>query len=124
MCLTPHVDNSRLNANEIPQFSLGNEDLVDNCDYTDWNSIPVLNNEIRNKLKVLQLNIKGIRNKYYELTDLLKKLEEPDIGILCETWLKASDPTPKILNYSFLGEHRTNRKGGGGRIPSKEHTQN
>ena len=112
MCLTPRIKENKLNTN-IPKFNLGNEDINENCDYTDWTSLSELNNETRNKLKVLQLNIRGIRNKYYDLTELLKKLEEPDIVILCETWLKASDPTTKILNYNFLGDHRINRKGGG-----------
>ena len=59
------------------------------------------------------MNIRGIRNKYIDLIDLLNRLDEPDIIILCETWLKPNDPDPKILDYKFIGRHRSNRKGGG-----------
>ena len=43
----------------------------------------------------------------------MNRLEEPDIIKLCETWLKPSDPDPKILDYKFIGKYRLNRKWGG-----------
>ena len=114
MCLTPRlnkVGKDYLNKEKDYELYLGHEDIYDNCDYIDWDDIPNLNNETKNKLKVLQLNIRGIRNKYIDLIDLLNRLDEPDIIILCETWLKPNDPDPKILDYKFIGRHRSNRKG-------------
>ena len=116
MCLTPRlnkIDKDYLNKEKDHELYLGHEDLFDNCNYIDWDDIPNLNNESKNKLKVLQLNIRGIRNKYIDLIDLLNRLDEPDIIIICETWLKPNDPDPKILDYKFIGRHRSNRKGGG-----------
>ena len=100
MCLTPRLDrldNACPHKEKVQELNLGNEDLTDNCNYTDWDDISTLNNESKNKLKVLQLNIRGIRNKYLDLIDLLNRLEEPDVIILCETWLKPNDLEPKIM---------------------------
>ena len=111
MCLTPKV---QLGTNElVPDLKLDNEDLVDNCDYVDWDDISILNKEIKNKLKIVQLNIRGIKGKYYDLIDLINKLNSPDIIILCETWLKSSDAHPQIAGYYYLGKNRQSRKGGG-----------
>ena len=90
---------------------------MDNCDYLDWDQIDNLNKEIiannRNKLTVEQLNIRGIKGKYYDIIDLINKLNSPDVIILCETWLKTNDTQPQIFGYNFIGKSRQNRKGGG-----------
>ena len=59
------------------------------------------------------MNIRGIKGKYYDLIDLINKLNSPDIIILCETWLKSSDAHPQIAGYYYLGKNRQSRKGGG-----------
>ena len=63
MCLTPktHLERERSSS----ELKLDNDDLVDNCDYVDWDQINILNKEINNKLKVVQLNIRGIKGRYY-----------------------------------------------------------
>ena len=111
MCLTlkTHLETERINS----ELKLDNDDLVDNCDYVDWDQINILNKEINNKLKVVQLNIRGIKGKYYDLIDLVNKLNNPEIIILCETWLKANDSQPQIADYNFIGKNRQHRKGGG-----------
>ena len=111
MCLTPktHLEAERINS----ELKLDNEDLVDNCDYVDWDQIDILNKEIKNKLKVVQLNIRGIKGKYYDLIDLINKLNNPENIILCETWLKANDSQPQIADNNFVGKSRQHRKGGG-----------
>ena len=55
----------------------------------------------------------GVRSKYHELLDICDKLNDPEVIVLCETWLKPSDPHPNILGYSFSGCDRKNGKGGG-----------
>ena len=62
---------------------------------------------------MVQLNIRGIKGKYYDLIDLINKLNKPEIIILCETWLKANDAQPLIADYNFIGKSRQHRKGGG-----------
>ena len=117
MCLTPEV---QLGTNElVPDLKLDNEDLVDNCDYVDWDDISILNKEIKNKLKIVQLNIRGIKGKYYDLIDLINKLNSPDIIILCETWLKSSDAHPQIAGYYYLGKTDKVERGRS-RIPNQK----
>ena len=111
MCLTPKTQLET--EMTISELKLDNADLVDNCDYVDWDQIDILNNKINNKLKVVQLNICGIKGKYFDLPDLINKLNNPDVIILCEMWLKANDSQPQIAEYNFIGQSRQNRKGGG-----------
>ena len=86
MCLTPRVElKSEINTSNL---KLDNADLVDNCDYIDWDQIDNLNKEITNKLTVVQLNIRGIKGKYYDIIDLINRLNSTDVIILCEIWLK------------------------------------
>ena len=111
MCLTLRSElKTETNASNL---KLDNTDLVDNCDYVDWDQIDYLNKEITNKLKVVQLNIRGIKGKYYDIIDLINKLNSPDVIILCETWLNTNDTQPQISGYNFIGKCRKNRKGGG-----------
>ena len=110
MCLTPKT---QLKEEKLIDLKLDNDDLVDNCDYVDWDHLDTLNKEIKNKLNILQLIIRGIKSKYYDLLELINKLNSLDIIILCETWLKASDAQPHIVDYEFIGIPRANRKGGG-----------
>ena len=102
-----------VDSNHKPELILDSDDLVDNCDYVDWDHIDALTKETNNKLKILQLNIWGIKGKYHDLIDLINKLVEPDIVILCETWLKPSDAQPQISDYNYIRQHRVSRKGGG-----------
>ena len=55
MCLTlkTHLETER----KISELKLSNEDLVDNCDYVEWDQIDTLNKEIKNKLNILQLTL-------------------------------------------------------------------
>ena len=111
MCLTPRVElKSEINTSNL---KLDNADLVDNCDYIDWDQIDNLNKEITNKLTVVQLNIRGIKGKYYDIIDLINRLNSTDVIILCEIWLKTNDTQPQISGYNFIGKSRQNRKGGG-----------
>ena len=111
MCLTPRVKlRSEIDAANL---KLDNTDLVDNCDYIDWDHIDKLNKETTNKLTVVQLNIRGLKGKYYDIIDLINKLNNPDVIILCETWLKSNDKQPQISGYDYIDKSRQNRKGGG-----------
>ena len=110
MCLTPYKEGFTLSESEL---NLDSTDLVDNCDYIDWDMLGSLNKTLHGKLTIMHLNIRGIKCKYNDLIELIQKLNYPDIIILCETWLKPSDSQLQINGYNYSGHHRLNRKGGG-----------
>ena len=85
----------------------------DNCDYLSYDSIETLSTN-KNNLRIIQLNIRGLKGKIDELSSLLGKLKCPEVVILNETWLKDHDTNRiKIDNYVFKGRPRLNKKGGG-----------
>ena len=110
MCLTPHTDNVLPSESDL---ILNSDDLVDNCDYINWDDLGPFTKPAHSKLVVLQLNIRGIKSKYNDLIELISRINFPDIIILCETWLKQNDSLPEINGYTFVGQCRINRKGGG-----------
>ena len=98
MCVTPKiVDNS------YSSKSLEITDLIDNCDYLGWSCDHELLTSKNKQFRIVQFNIQGIRSKHYDLLDICDKLNDPEIIVLCETWLKPSDPCPNIHGYSFQG---------------------
>ena len=85
----------------------------DNCNYLPFDDLDSLGNN-NSHLRVIQLNIRGMKGKLDELSNLLVKLKYPDVVILNETCLKDSDTNRiKIDNYVFSGRPRVNKKGGG-----------
>jgi hypothetical protein len=78
-------------------------------------------NSKKPKLKVLQLNINGVRNKITELKQLLTT-ENIDVAVIQETKLHPSIKTPEIQNYSSSRQDRPGldpsnpRNNGGGLI--------
>ena len=85
MCLTPYKELPNLPE---PELNLDSTELVDNCDYIDWDKLDSLNKTLHGKLTIIQLNIRGIKCKYNDLIELIHKLSYPDILILCETLVK------------------------------------
>ena len=85
----------------------------DTCDYLTNDSIELIENN-GSDLKIVHLNIRGLKSKINDLSDLLVKLKNPEIIMLNETWLKESDNNRIILpNYKYEGIPRNNKKGGG-----------
>ena len=107
MCLTPCIETP------VPELNLDFDELTDNCDYIDWDKLDSFTHKLDARLKIVQLNIRGLKGKYNDLIELISTLNYPDILILCETWLKQNDSQPQINGYNFFGHHRINRKGGG-----------
>ena len=85
MCLTTQID--CVNS-PVPELNLDSDELIDNCDYIDWDKLDTFTQTLDAKLKIVQLNIRGLKGKYHDLIELICKLNYPDIIILCETWLK------------------------------------
>ena len=85
----------------------------DTCDYLTNDSIELIENN-GSDLKIVHLNIRGLKSKINDLSDLLIKLKNPEIIMLNETWLKESDNNRISLpNYKYEGISRNNKKGGG-----------
>ena len=85
----------------------------DTCDYLTNDSVELIENNM-NDLKIMHLNIRGLKSKINDLSDLLVKLKNPEIIMLNETWHK--DPDKNIIslpNYKFEGIPRNHKKGGG-----------
>ena len=88
-------------------------DWDDTCDYLTYDSIETLQSN-KNDLRVIHLNIRGLKGKLAELNNLLVNLKSPKIIILNETWLKEGDTNRiNIQNYKYEGVPRKNKKGGG-----------
>ena len=85
----------------------------DTCDYLTNDSIESIENN-GNDLKIVHLNIRGLKSKVNDLSHLLVKLKNPEIIMLNETWLKESDNNRiNLPNYKYEGIPRKNKKGGG-----------
>ena len=54
MCLTPRTDCIDLSETNL---SLNSEELIDNCDYINYEDLSFLTGPLQSKLVVLQLNI-------------------------------------------------------------------
>ena len=70
-------------------------DKYDDCDYIDLeNTVNVTDKD----LSVIQLNIRGLSSKINDLNYLINHLQtsgQPDILLLCETWLTPNSPPCK-----------------------------
>ena len=89
------------------------EEFDDNCDYEEAGK--AINCEPHD-LKVIQLNIRGLNSKLFDLNELIDtsfKPHQPDLILLSETWLKQHSPIPSIAGYKLERCDRTARKGGG-----------
>ena len=85
----------------------------DTCDYLTNDLVELIENNM-NDLKIVHLNIKGLKSKINDLSDLLVKLKNPEIIMLNETWHKESDNNTIFLpNYKFEGIPRNHKKGVG-----------
>ena len=108
MCLHPR--NDILDKSVVNTF---NCTLIDNCDYLPVDDCISLNS---NDIVVLQLNIRGLQGKVDKLKWLINenfKGKEPDILLLCETWMSANSPDICLPNYKKFEARRQHKKGGG-----------
>ena len=92
---------------------LGWNSLLRSSDYvTEHNKVP----SNLDDLVIVQLNIRGIQSKLSDFKLLLNSIvstDQPDVILLCETWLQRSLPNPKIPSYQMVRKDRINKKGGG-----------
>ena len=102
-------------ANTLPNLS-GEISTNHECDYIDNEELPDLPFNKHN-LGIIQLNIRGLKNKQASLSRLINNClgtNKVDLILLCEIWL--NDIDLKLINipgYSFVALPRKTRKGGG-----------
>ena len=102
---------------QMKKLSIVDKDFIDNCDYfeTDNNLDHTLG--LNDDLNIIQLNIRGLIGKQQTLiqeTTSKNSNKKIDIYILCETWLNEhNNGRINVPNYSYIGKHRKNKKGGG-----------
>ena len=102
-------------TNPLSKFST-NVPTNPECDYIDNEELPDLPSS-KHDLSVIQLNIRGLKNKQAELLRLINNClgtNKVDLILLCELWLNDNDlKTIRIPGYNFTALPRKNRKGGG-----------
>ena len=102
---------------EMKTLSIADEDFIDNCDYLETDNDLDHTLGLENDLNIIQLNIRGLfgkQNTLIQETTPNNPNKKIDIYILCETWLTVHNNSMiKIPNYSYIGKHRKNKKGGG-----------
>ena len=106
---------NRLQCNSLnDQLSL--EGMNENCEYIESSQISDIHTR-NTDLSVIQLNIRGLLNKQYQINNLLcnGNVSLPiDVLLLCETWLKPSTlDLVKLKSYKSYHMTRKDRIGGG-----------
>ena len=100
-------------TNEINDLQLQSVDLLDTCEYIDYEERwPCKETD----LLVLQLNIRGVQSKLSELKHLIDNnpcKRVPDVILLCETWQTPFSPSINISGYKTYSHTRSHKKGGG-----------
>ena len=114
ICDTKHLkmyDNDTL----LKTLDITDEDFVDNCNYLDYETDLDSLLGSKDNLNIAQINIRGLIGKQSSLIqETTPDSRTIDLYILCETWLTETNQTKiKIPNYTYIGKHRLNKKGGG-----------
>ena len=114
ICDTRHLkmyDNDTL----LKTLDITDEDFVDNCNYLDYETDLESLLGGKDDLNIAQINIRGLIGKQSSLIqETTPDNSTIDLYILCETWLTETNQTKiNIPNYTYIGKHRSNKKGGG-----------
>ena len=110
MCLHTVDRGSDLLGRKVQSIDDSLDDF-DNCDYVDCKF-----DCSTEDLCILQLNIRGLCFKQSRLKHLIDNCmtnQEPDVVILCETWLTPFSPTVTISGYDLCHKDRQSKRGGG-----------
>ena len=65
-------------------------------------------------LSLIQYNIRGINSKIDDLGKLIDSVQtsgQPDIVLICESWLKKTSPRPQLQGYVLERTDRQDKKG-------------
>ena len=92
------------------------DEFKGSCDYIELESRKGLTSNPKN-LMVIQLNIRGLISKTSALSELITEnigSIQPDVVLLCETWLNITNINKiDIPNYKLIGNVRNGMIGGG-----------
>ena len=87
--------------------------IKDSCDYIEPEQLTTKGRNTDN-LNVIQINCRGIKSKLDDLEELLSQINEPNLALLSETWLKDGEERfIDIKGYKYEGVVRKQKKGGG-----------
>ena len=79
--------------------------IIDSCDYIEPEQLTTKGCNTDN-LNVIQINCRGIKSKLDDLEELLSQINEPDLALLSETWLKDGEERfIDIKGYKYEGVH-------------------
>ena len=93
-------------------YDLGTELGLASCDYLGCDDTDRIRPG-KNDLSIMQLNIRGLLNKQGHLIETIRSCQ-PDIILLCETWLNTHTETlVDIPGYKLITKNRLDRIGGG-----------
>ena len=98
---------------ETPTVEFALSDCTIDCSY---NEVTKSINSEKNDFRIMQLNIRGISSKIDELNYLINNTfvnDNPDVILLCETWLTDNSPNPHIPGYNLVLNNRLTKHGGG-----------
>ena len=100
-----------IESNPGPALSKLSQSNISNHNQNHKNSSHI-NKTNETKLKILQININGINNKFTELQQLTKE-ESPDIITIQETKLTSKTKRCHLQGYSTIRKDRIDKNGGG-----------
>ena len=111
--------NQMYNMDYDTDYDLGyNQELIDKCDYVNIDEMKLQTHRDKSALGVMQLNIRGLLGKQESLGRLISsinKIENLDVILLAETWLKKSTTKKvQVPGYDYTGNYRDGKKKGGG----------
>ena len=94
------------------QYNLKDELDIQGCKYVELDGNQQLN-KVKNDLRIIQLNIRGLLNKQDQLQQLIANTDT-DAILICETWLtKIKEKLVDIKGYKTESKVRTDKLGGG-----------
>ena len=111
---------NELSTGRVENIDKLDSDVIMTCDYLehddDWSSDST-------ELFVVQWNIRGMYSKNDHIKHVIHNNpcnRNPDLILLCETWLNNHTPSVVVPGYSLIRKDRTKKVGGGVAILIKQ----
>ena len=98
---------NRCHHNNTPDLGF---DINDSCEYIEPEQLSTKGCN-KNNLNIIQINCRGIKSKLDDLEELLSLINDPDLVLLSETWLKEGEESfVDIKGYIYEGVSRKQKK--------------
>ena len=96
----------------VTDYDLNSELGLTPCDYVDPDNTGRIKPS-KNDLSIMQINTRGLLNKLDHLREIIN-YSDPDVVLLCETWLNARTiDLVELKGYKLVCKNRVDRIGGG-----------